>query len=58
MGVGPEGEPRISVPEVLADGLDRLALMQSRAGVEVTQRVAAVLAFIWNAGAFKRWAQM
>jgi hypothetical protein len=46
------------VPEVLADGLDRLALMQSRAGVEVTQRVAAVLAFIWNAGAFKRWAQM
>jgi hypothetical protein len=42
MGVGPQGEARIAVPQVLGDRLDALARIQQHRGVEVPKRVHAV----------------
>src|SRR5436190_6905991 len=42
MGVDTEREARVGVPEVLSDGLHRLAGVDEHGGVEVAQRVHAV----------------
>jgi hypothetical protein len=54
MCVGPEGETRIGVAEVLAQRQDRLARIKERTRVEVAQRVAAVLALGLNTGSDER----
>lgn len=56
MRVGPQGEARVGVAEVLTDRLDRLALVERGARVEVAQGTAPVLSLVGHPGPLKQTA--
>jgi hypothetical protein len=53
VGVGAQGEAGVGVAQILADGFDRLALVQGGAGVEVPKGVAAVDSLVADANTYE-----
>lgn len=53
VGVGPQGETRVAVAQVLTECLDRFAV-EELARIEVAQRMASVLTLGFQAGLLQR----